>query len=223
MPHYLSLTRYAEHRQTSFHSCFHWLKTYRPLQMHAQHCARQSWCCVIEACHCHTPAFTWQASSSSASMLCDTLRWIRKLIYLSPTKAGPSALVGGVIIAVLHSLISWHWLTITVQADYTFFTGSRPNFPQPGVVTAGNAPSTASSGWYRAFFKKPNAQCDSSSDQRIKEQNAWSIASPFSCSKLAVDSMGSAIFIHYQFDAQSLKWKQHLEVCRAWLQSSSSQ
>ena len=33
-----------------------------------------------------------------------------------------------------------------MQADYTFFTGAKPNFPQSGVVTGGSAPSTSTSG-----------------------------------------------------------------------------
>lgn len=37
-------------------------------------------------------------------------------------------------------------LFIPYQADYTFFTGSRPNFPQPGVVTGGSTPSSSFSG-----------------------------------------------------------------------------
>ncbi|KAA6429474.1 MAG: hypothetical protein FRX49_00867 [Trebouxia sp. A1-2] len=36
-------------------------------------------------------------------------------------------------------------LFVPYQADYTFFTGARPTFPQPGVVT-GSPPSTSSSG-----------------------------------------------------------------------------
>ncbi|KAL3141927.1 hypothetical protein ABBQ32_004579 [Trebouxia sp. C0010 RCD-2024] len=37
-------------------------------------------------------------------------------------------------------------LFIPYQADYTFFTGSRPNFPQPGVVSGGSASSTSTAG-----------------------------------------------------------------------------
>ncbi|DBA92813.1 TPA: hypothetical protein ACH3X1_002998 [Trebouxia sp. C0004] len=36
-------------------------------------------------------------------------------------------------------------LFVPYQADYTFFTGARPAFPQPGVVT-GSTTSTSSSG-----------------------------------------------------------------------------
>ncbi|DBB13189.1 TPA: hypothetical protein ACH3X3_004937 [Trebouxia sp. C0006] len=36
-------------------------------------------------------------------------------------------------------------LFVPYQADYTFFTGARPTFPQPGIVT-GSPPSTSSSG-----------------------------------------------------------------------------
>ena len=35
---------------------------------------------------------------------------------------------------------------VVLQADYTFFTGGRPNFPQPGVVAGGTASGSSSSG-----------------------------------------------------------------------------